>query len=255
MLLYHANHNFILVEPQTLNESDDNRIDRLNNRARIVFQALKRGTIDEGPEMPMFSYELSDNISVRKNNGVDVLFTDRVKITELNRQCRLISPGYMSGKIRERFEKFNVVFQHPIITSDDIECKYGEDINENDDNLDVNKIKNLYKVLSKGKFDMEILKNIRYKLSDNYELTIVDGEIVIEPEWFRIYKVIDFPPYTSMMISLSDVDNPSISTEIREKIRNKFKNFNLNLGYPPLLVGPQRGDNPLEDNDTPNSLK
>lgn len=254
MLLYHANDNFILVEPQTLNESDDNRIDRLNKRAGIVFQALKRGTIDEGPEMPMFSYELSDNISVRKNNGVDVLFTDRVKITELNRQCRLISPGYMSGKIRERFEKFNVVFQHPIITSDDIESKYGENINENEDNIDTKKIKILYKALSKGRFDMEILKNVRYKLSDNYELTIDNGEIVIEPEWLKIYKVVDFAPYTSMMIPFSDDHNPSIAMEIKEKIHNKFENFNLKLGNPPLIVGPRREDNPSEDNDIHSSL-
>ena len=69
--MIHANNNFILVEPQPINE--DESIDREKKRAKTVYNALKKGifTLEDGTK---YRYVLSDEYQLSIGPSTTLLF-------------------------------------------------------------------------------------------------------------------------------------------------------------------------------------
>ncbi len=154
--------------------------DRLIKRAKTIFKAFKKGTIGskDDPEQPHFKYELSDNITIDRNNVGIILTTDKIKIKELNRACRHNDPDYMSSLIRKRFSHFEIVLTSPYgdrYFNYDVE-PWKSSMNEHAEVLnpesltdkEIKKVKLLYKSFKEMIFTYDQLSNYGITLPDNY---------------------------------------------------------------------------------------
>lgn len=102
MSLYHANNNFILVEPQPINE--DESIDREKKRAKTVYNALKKGifTLEDGTK---YRYVLSDEYQLSIGPSTTLLFIIPYGDTT-NWMTNLNSYKFMVFKMKPNGEEF-----------------------------------------------------------------------------------------------------------------------------------------------------
>jgi hypothetical protein len=184
-------------EPIELNESFEDGAK--NKKARIMFKLLKNGVIgsENEPNKPMFRYELSDNMAISRTDNLEdvVIYTAKMKIVELNRECRRVSPSTMAAEVRKRFEKEGIYLKYPPVEKNDVDShleremrssgmlnegkRYTEDdITDNDHK----KVKIIHKILKTGKIKSKD-DNItyRYILPDDYWLSInyETGNIIV----------------------------------------------------------------------------
>ena len=165
----------IFVKPEPINENYDERREKMIKKGKTVFKAFRKGVIsDDIPDGLRFSYELSDDFTVDINNLGILVFTDGVKIKELNRACDRYSTGYMVSRIRNKFYQFDIVLTYPHVTSDDVE-RWEEPINEGIEDIgggitekELKKVKAVYKAIKKGFFKYDNHSTYGYELPDDY---------------------------------------------------------------------------------------
>lgn len=226
-----------------LNENHEEYKEKQIKKGKTVYNALKKGTIgSDDPNEPRFSYVLSDDFSIDMNNLGILIFTDGIKIKELNRECNIVSTGYMQSKIRERFEQFNIILTNRHLTSKDIEPWERPTINEEEDNItekDRKKIELIYGLFKRGKYTVDdILYN--YVLSDEYWIYDRNdtGELVVvltmDPtEKMKLYAKIkkedgnlyhrEVPVQATQYASLYD--------DAKKRIKEKFERFNIEIVF------------------------
>ena len=184
-------------EPIELNESFEDGAK--NRKARIMFKLLKNGVIgsENEPNKPMFRYELSDNMAISRTDNLEdvVIYTAKMKIVELNRECRRVSPSTMAAEVRKRFEKEGIYLKYPPVEKNDVDSHLeremrssgmlneGKRYTEDDiTDRDHKKVKVIHKILKTGKIRSNN-DNItyRYILPDDYWLSInyETGNIIV----------------------------------------------------------------------------
>lgn len=240
------NINAIMTTPSDtvmVNENHEEYKEKQIKKGKTVYNALKKGTIgSDDPNEPRFSYVLSDDFSIDMNNLGILIFTDGIKIKELNRECNIVSTGYMQSKIRERFEQFGVILTNRHLTSKDIEPWERPTINEEEDNItekDRKKIELIYGLFKRGKYTVDdILYN--YVLPDEYWIYDRNdtGELVIvltmDPtQKMKLYAKIkkedgnlyhrEVPVQATQYTSLYD--------DAKKRIKEKFERFNIEIVF------------------------
>jgi len=240
------NINAIMTTPSDtvmVNENHEEYKEKQIKKGKTVYNALKKGTIgSDDPNEPRFSYVLSDDFSIDMNNLGILIFTDGIKIKELNRECNIVSTGYMQSKIRERFEQFNIILTNRHLTSKDIEPWERPTINEEEDNItekDRKKIELIYGLFKRGKYTVDdILYN--YVLPDEYWIYDRNdtGELVIvltmDPtEKMKLYAKIrkedgnlyhrEVPVQATQYAYLYD--------DAKKRVKEKFERFNIEIVF------------------------
>ncbi len=167
-----------------LNESKE---DKLIRKGKLIFKALRKGTIgsEDEPNKPMFTYELSDDMSVSLHEGEIIIFTDEVKVVELNEPCVRMSTDLMARKISNRFKQFKVTLSHPPIHPFNVDSYYDrrkkEELNENLVHIitdeDKKKVKLVHKAISSGVVKVNDVR-YRYKLPERYEISPANNKII-----------------------------------------------------------------------------
>jgi hypothetical protein len=175
-----------------LNESNE---DKLIRKGKLIFKALRKGTIgsEDEPNKPMFTYELSNDMSVSLDYGQIIIFTDEVKIVELNEPCVRMSTDLMARKISKRFEQFKVILSHPPIHPFNVDSYYDrrnrEGLNENLVHIitdeDKKKVKLVHKAISSGVVKVNDVR-YRYELPKNYQISPANNKIIrLRFEFYR----------------------------------------------------------------------
>jgi hypothetical protein len=175
-----------------LNESKE---DKLIRKGKLIFKALRKGTIgsEDEPNKPMFTYELSNDMSVNTTYGDIIIFTDEVKVVELNEPCVRMSTDLMARKISKRFEQFKVILSHPPIHPFNVDSYYDrrnrEGLNENLVHIitdeDKKKVKLVHKAISSGVVKVNDVR-YRYELPENYEISPANNKIIrLRFEFYR----------------------------------------------------------------------
>jgi hypothetical protein len=162
-----------------INESEE---ERLLKRGKTVYKALRKGTIGgDNPEQPHFTYVLSDDFTVYINNAGIIIFTNEVKIKQLNRSCDRYSNNYVMDLIRKRFEPFGITLS---ITSYYMDFKvepWEEDLNENlvhkITDEDRKKVKLVHRAIRSGVVNVNDVR-YRYELPENYEISPANNKII-----------------------------------------------------------------------------
>ena len=231
-------------EQINLNENHEEYKEKQIKKGKTVYNALKKGTIGSNdPNEPRFSYVLSDDFSIDMNNLGILIFTDGIKIKELNRECNIVSTGYMQSKIRDRFEQFDIILTNRHLSSQDIEPWERPTINEEEDNniteKDRKKIELIYGLFKRGKYTVEdILYN--YVLPDEYWIYDRNetGELVVvltmDPtQKMKLYAKIkkedgnlyhrEVPVQATQYASLYD--------DAKKRIKEKFERFNIEIVF------------------------
>ena len=231
-------------EPLNLNENHEEYKEKQIKKGKTVYNALKKGTIGSNdPNEPRFSYVLSDDFSIDMNNLGILIFTDGIKIKELNRECNIVSTGYMQSKIRDRFEQFDIILTNRHLSSHDIEPWERPTINEEEDNniteKDRKKIELIYGLFKRGKYTVEdILYN--YVLPDEYWIYDRNetGELIVvltmDPtQKMKLYAKIkkedgnlyhrEVPVQATQYASLYD--------DAKKRIKEKFERFNIEIVF------------------------
>lgn len=257
---------FVLDKPkEPINESNE---DKLIRKGKLIFKALRNGTIgsDDKPNEPKFTYELSNDISVRIDDGNIIIFTPEVKIVELNRACRIISADLMAHKIRKRFEQFKVIVHHPPIISDNVDTDLKRDLNENlvhtITDEDKNKVKLVHKAISSGVVKVNDVK-YRYELPKNYQMSPANNKIIrIRFEFYRgdlrgnnrgeklplkLWRIEDGKDvYINGLLDNTDVSDICYGEHYHQKettqeymtvknfVRRRYNNFNIALDVSPI---------------------
>ena len=247
-----------------LNESDK---DKLIKKGKIIFKALRKGTIGskDEPNKPMFTYELSNDMSVNTTYGDIIIFTDEIKVVELNEPCVRMSTDLMANKIRNRFKQFKVQLHHPPIHSLNVDCYYDrhkkEGLNENlvhtitDENK--KKVKLVHKAISSGVVKVNDVR-YRYELPENYEMSPANNKIIsIRFEFYnadligpdrgeklplKIWRIEEGKDtYINGLLDNEDVSDICYGTHYHQKettqeymkiknvIRRRYNNFSLDL--------------------------
>ena len=238
--------NAIMTTPSDLiNESEDKyeqRKQKMIKRGKTIFKALRKGVIsDDQPDGLRFSYELSNDISVHINNLGIVIFTDGVKIKELNRACDRYSPAYMMSRIRNKFDQFDVTIESPYLTSDDVERweEPKEPINEEKDNnltdKDRKKIELIYGLFKTGKYKVDDLI-YTYVLPDEY-WTSKDKEtgdlliiLTMNPQQrMKLYATLDNGVPSKGHETEVEREYHHLHNQAKEKIKQKFERFNIEI--------------------------
>jgi hypothetical protein len=218
-----------------VNESEEDYI----KRTKTIFKAFKRGTIGpkDDPNEPRFKYELSEDISISRNNVGVILFTDRIKITELNRACRHASVGYMADKIRIRFRDFGVILEHPHINKEDVDTdleREGE-LNEgaevlNPESLtdkEIKKVKLVYKSFKKGHFVYDQLSMYGYELPDDYYIYKDElGDVCVKLDKKDTDKFYMYAKVLSHEMELLP-HHDGLHRWVKERVIKKFDGFNI----------------------------
>ena len=226
-----------------LNENHEEYKEKQIKKGKTVYSALKKGTIGgDDPNEPRFSYVLSDDFSINTNNLGILIFTDGIKIKELNRECNIVSTGYMQSKIRDRFEQFDIILTNRHLTSKDIEPWKRPTINEEEDNItekDRKKIELIYGLFKRGKYTVDdILYN--YVLPDEYWIydRSETGELIVvltmDPtQKMKLYAKIkkedgnlyhrEVPVQATQYASLYD--------DAKKRIKEKFERFNIEIVF------------------------
>ena len=236
---------FVLDKPkEPINENHEEYKEKQIKKGKTVYNALKKGTIgSDDPNEPRFSYVLSDDFSIDMNNLGILIFTDGIKIKELNRECNIVSTGYMQSKIRDRFEQFDIILTNRHLTSHDIEPWERPTINEEEDNniteKDRKKIELIYGLFKRGKYTVEdILYN--YVLPDEYWIYDRNetGELIVvltmDPtQKMKLYAKIkkedgnlyhrEVPVQATQYASLYD--------DAKKRIKEKFERFNIEIVF------------------------
>jgi hypothetical protein len=170
---------FVLDKPkEPINESNE---DELIRKGKLIFKALRKGTIgsEDEPNKPMFTYELSNDMSVSLDYGQIIIFTDEVKIVELNEPCVRMSTDLMARKISNRFKQFKVTLSHPPIHPFNVDSYYDrrkkEELNEQNEliNLndeDIKRVKLVHKAIRKGIVKVNDVR-YRYEFPEKYYLS------------------------------------------------------------------------------------
>ena len=238
--------NAIMTTPSDtvmVNENHEEYKEKQIKKGKAVYYALKKGTIGSNdPNEPRFSYVLSDEFSIDINNLGILIFTDGIKIKELNRECNIVSTGYMQSKIRDRFEQFDIILTNRHLTSHDIEPWERPTINEEENNItekDRKKIELIYGLFKRGKYTVDdILYN--YVLPDEYWIYDRNetGELIVvltmDPtQKMKLYAKIkkedgnlyhrEVPVQATQYASLYD--------DAKKRIKEKFERFNIEIVF------------------------
>ena len=252
-----------------LNESNE---DKLIKKGKIIFKALRKGTIGskDEPNKPMFTYELSNDMSVNTTYGDIIIFTDEIKVVELNEPCVRMSTDLMANKIRNRFKQFKVQLHHPPINSLNVDCYYDrhkkEGLNENlvhkITDEDRKKVKLVHKAISSGVVKVNDVR-YRYELPENYEMSPANNKIIlIRFEFYRgdligpdrgeklplkIWRIEEGKDtYINGLLDNEDVSDICYGTHYHQKettqeymkiknvIRRRYNNFNISLDLSPM---------------------
>ena len=226
---------------EPLNEEIDEYTQKQIKKARTIYKALRRGTIGgDNPEEPHFTYVLSDDFSVDINNAGILIFTNEVKIKQLNRSCDRYSNNYVMDLIRKRFEPFGITLS---ITSYYMDFKvepWESPINEgaeilNPESLtknEVRKVKTLYKLLKKGHFKYDDARSTYgYILPDNYyiykdELGDVCIKLTGEEETKMVSKIKMARPSDNFDIPIQPKYD-FLHGWVKNKVIEKFEGFNI----------------------------
>lgn len=261
----------IYIEPweETLNENNE---DKLIRKGKLIFKALRKGTIGsmDEPNKPMFTYELSNSMSVNTTYGDIVIFTDEIKIVELNEPCVRMSTDVMANKIRNRFKQFKVQLHHPPINSLNVDCYYDrhkkEGLNENlvhkITDEDRKKVKLIHRAIRLGVVNVNDVR-YRYELPENYEMSPANNKIIrIRFEFYRgdlrgnnrgeklplkLWRIEDGKDiYINGLLDNTDVSDicygalyhQKETTQEYMKIKNviirRYYNFNISLDVSPI---------------------
>ena len=241
-LFYDDHTEFYDYNEKGLNESEE---DKMIKKGKTVFKALKKGTIGskDDPNEPHFKYELSNNITIDRNNVGIILTTDRIKIKELNRACRHNDPDYMGSLIRKRFSHFGIVFTSPYgdrYFNYDVKPWEKEEVNEGAEVLnfgdltdkEIKKVKLLYKSFKEMVFTYDQLSYYGIVLPDNYYIYKDElGEVCIKLDKQDTDKLDMFARIK--FTSGNHYDRPiephhdGLQRWVKERVINKFDGFNV----------------------------
>jgi len=213
--------------------------DRMIKRANTIFKAFRKGTIgpENDPNEPRFKYELSEDISITRNNVGVILFTDKIKITELNRACRHASVGYMADKIRNRFRDFGIILEHPHIDKEDVDTdlEREEELNEHAEvlnpesltNKEIKKVKLVYNTFKNGHFVYDELSTYGYILPDDYYIYRDElGDVCIKLDKKDTDKFYMFAKIGGRETELQP-HHTGLHGWIKDRIIKKFDRFNI----------------------------
>jgi hypothetical protein len=228
---------------EPLNEEIDDYTQKQIKKARTIYKALRRGTIGgDDPEQPHFTYVLSDDFTVDINNAGILIFTNEVKIKQLNRSCDRYSNNYVMDLIRKRFEPFGITLS---ITSYYMDFKvepWESPINEEeeDNNLtdkDRKKIELIYGLFKRRKYTLEdILYNYvlpeEYWIYDKSESGLLVVVLTMDPtQKMKLYAKMrkedgnlyhrEVPVMATQYASLYD--------EAKRRIKDKFERHNIQI--------------------------
>ena len=244
-----------------LNENHDEN--KLLKKGKTVYKALRKGTIGgDDPEQPHFTYVLSDDFTVDINNAGILIFTNEVKIKQLNRSCDRYSNNYVMDLIRKRFEPFGITLS---ITSYYMDFKvepWESPLNEDIDiDKERNRVKTIHKAIRKGIVNFEG-NRFRYELPEEYTFHVVNkldlqvtsikfifynkdlsrdngGGHGLPLKIWRIEGGKDV--YLNKILTPQDVGDISYNDEygitnktgveyvnVKNKVRNRYRNFNIN---------------------------
>jgi hypothetical protein len=234
---------------EPINESEDKYEElreKMIKKGKTVYKALRKGTIGgNDPDEPKFSYVLSDDFSINMNNLGILIFTDGIKIKELNRECNIVSTGYMQSKIRDRFEQFGIVLTSRHLTSDDIEPWERPTINEGRvgnigmgiTEKELKKVSMVYKALKKGFFKYDYVSIYGYELPDNYHAyrdynedrnefgnvcIKMTGQNDQEPKFFSKLKFTN-----NEIVNPIKPEHEGLRDWVKDKVIEKFKQFDI----------------------------
>ena len=236
-------HNFdinaIMTTPSDIimvNESEEDNIKKQIKKARTIYKALRKGTIGgDDPEQPHFTYVLSDDFTVDINNAGILIFTNEVKIKQLNRSCDRYSNNYVMDLIRKRFEPFGITLS---ITSYYMDFKvepWESPINEgaevlNPESLtdkEIKKVKLVYNTFKKGHFVYDQLSMYGYKLPDDYYIYKDElGDVCVKLDNEDTQKLYMFSKILSHEIELQP-HHTGLHGWIKDRIIKKFEGFNI----------------------------
>jgi hypothetical protein len=246
-----------------LNENHEEYKEKQIKKGKTVYNALKKGTIgSDDPNEPRFSYVLSNDFSIDMNNLGILIFTNEVKIKQLNRSCDRYSNNYVMDLIRKRFEPFGITLS---ITSYYMDFKvepWESPLNEDIDiDKERNRVKTIHKAIRKGIVNFEG-NRFRYELPEEYTFHVVDelhlqvtaikftfynkdlsrdngGGHGLPLKIWRIEGGKDV--YLNKMLTGQDVGDISYNDEygitnktgveyvnVKNKVRNRYRNFNIN---------------------------
>jgi hypothetical protein len=226
-----------------VNESEEDNIKKQIKKGRTVFKALKKGTIGgDDPEQPHFKYELSDNITIDRNNVGIIITTDKIKIKQLNRGCLLHSTDYMSSLIRKRFGHFGILLTTPYgdrYFEYDVE-PWERPINEHAEvlnpesltNKEIKKVKLLYNMFKEIVFKYDDQSNYGIVLPDNYYIYKDElGDVCIKLDKEDTEKLYMFG--RTKFSNGDHYDRPLLPRHdglhrwVKDRVINKFEGFNI----------------------------
>lgn len=252
-----------------LNESNE---DKLLKKGKVIFKALRKGTIGskDEPNKPMFTYELSNDMSINTTYGDITIFTDEVKVVELNEPCLRMSTDLMAKKIWHRFKQFKVELNHPPIHPFNVDSYYDrrkkEELNENlvhtITDEDRKKVKLVHKAIKSGVVNVNDIR-YRYELPENYEMSPANNKIIrIRFEFYRgdlrgnnrgeklplkIWRIEDGKDvYINGLLDNADVSDICYGEHYHQKettqeymkiknvVRRRYNNFNIALDVSPI---------------------
>ena len=179
------------------------------------------------------------------NNLGILIFTDGIKIKELNRECNIVSTGYMQSKIRDRFEQFDSILTNRHLTSHDIEPWERPTINEGRvGNLgmgitekELKKVSVVYKALKKGFFKYDYVSIYGYELPDDYHAyrdynedrnefgnvcIKMTGQNDQEPKFFSKLKFTN-----NEIVNPIKPEHGGLRDWVKDKVIEKFKQFDI----------------------------
>ena len=254
---------------EPINESNE---DKLIRKGKLIFKALRKGTIGsmDEPNKPMFTYELSNDMSVNTTYGDIIIFTDEIKVVELNEPCVRMSTDLMANKIRNRFKQFKVQLHHPPIHSLNVDCYYDrhkkEGLNENlvhkITDEDRKKVKLVHRAIRSGVVNVNDVR-YRYELPENYEISPANNKIIrIRFEFYRgdlrgnnrgeklplkLWRIEDDKDvYINGLLDNADVSDICYGEHYHQKettqeymkiknvVRRRYNNFNIALDVSPI---------------------
>ena len=257
---------FVLDKPnEPINESNE---DKLIRKGKLIFKALRNGTIgsDDKPNEPRFTYELSNDISVRSDDGNIIIFTPEVKIVELNRACRIISADLMAHKIRKRFEQFKVIVHHPPIISDNVDTDLKREVNEQDvlkslNDEDRKRVKLVHRAIRSGVVKVNDIR-YRYEFPENYQLSPTLNRPMIRFEFYngdlkgnkgglklplKVWRIEEGEDtYINSLLDKQDVSDICYGQNYHQKditqeylmvknvVRRRYDNFNIAIDVYPM---------------------
>jgi len=224
-----------------INENHDEN--KLLKKGKTVYKALRKGTIGgDDPEQPHFTYVLSDDFTVDINNAGILIFTNEVKIKQLNRSCDRYSNNYVMDLIRKRFEPFGITLS---ITSYYMDFKvepWESPINEEekDNNLtekDRKKIELIYKLFKRGKYTINDIQ-YNYVLPEEFWTSNNDetGELIVVLTMDPTQKMKLYAKMRKDDGNLYHREVPVMATQYassyddaKKRIKEKFERFNIDI--------------------------